>query len=245
MESGFVKHSGVRLDPIQDSIAEKAGILAGDIIVSANNQKIQKIDDLTRIIDKSNQLSFEIIRAGETKNIELTPENGRVGISISYEKLEINKDFSKNFSFIEAISMGAKEVYHSSILTFTLVKNTLGNLFFPDTPEEHTAAKNNLAGPIGAGNAFVMMVEHAVPLTTILLFIALLSINLAVMNILPFPALDGGRIVFTTIYSIGTKLGFSKEKILRMEAIINSLGFFLLILFMLYVAGLDIFRLLP
>lgn len=89
-----------------------------------------------------------------------------------------------------------------------------------------------------------MMVEQALPISVILLFVALLSINLAVMNILPFPALDGGRMLFTMLYSIGKTLGFSREKILKGEQIINSLGFILLLIFMIYVAGIDIFRLL-
>jgi regulator of sigma E protease len=59
-----------------------------------------------------------------------------------------------------------------------------------------------LAGPIGLGSTFVQIVENSVPLATILVMIALLSINLGVVNILPFPALDGGRIVTTTLYSM-------------------------------------------
>ncbi len=80
------------------------------------------------------------------------------------------------------------------------------------------------------------MVEQSVPATIIILFIALLSVNLAVMNILPFPALDGGRMLFTTIYSILLKFGFSREKILKYESVIHSTGFILLMIFMLYVA---------
>lgn len=89
----------------------------------------------------------------------------------------------------------------------------------------------------------MMMIEQNVPLSVIVVFVALLSVNLAIMNLLPFPALDGGRILFTTIYSMGATLGIPKQKILICEGYIHTLGFLLLILFMLYVAGLDIFRL--
>lgn len=86
------------------------------------------------------------------------------------------------------------------------------------------------------------MVEWHIPASMILLFVALLSINLAVMNILPFPALDGGRIVTTTIYSILATIGFTKTKILKVESKITTFGFILLMIFMIYVAGLDISR---
>ena len=75
-------------------------------------------------------------------------------------------------------------------------------LFDPKNDKEHEEAKTMLAGPIGLGSTFVSIVENSVPLTIILVMIALLSINLGVVNILPFPALDGGRIVTTTLYSL-------------------------------------------
>jgi membrane-associated protease RseP (regulator of RpoE activity) len=75
-------------------------------------------------------------------------------------------------------------------------------IFAPQNETEHTEAKSMLAGPIGLGSTFIQIVEESVPLATILVMIALLSINLGVINILPFPALDGGRIVTTTLYSM-------------------------------------------
>ena len=72
----------------------------------------------------------------------------------------------------------------------------------PKNDAEREEAKSMLAGPIGLGSTFVSIVENHVPLNIILVMIALLSINLGVVNILPFPALDGGRIVTTALYSI-------------------------------------------
>lgn len=140
--------------------------------------------------------------------------------------------------------MGISETYQTSILTFSLLGKTLSGLFSPKDLTEYESAKNNLSGPIGAGKAFVTMVELKTPLSLVLIFVALLSVNLAVMNILPFPALDGGRIVTTILYSFFVTLGFSRQKILRMEGYINTFGFVLLLIFMLYVAGLDIMRIL-
>lgn len=131
--------------------------------------------------------------------------------------MQLNPDFIKKDSILQAATSATSETYYSSILTFKLVKKTLGSLFFAKTSEERKEAQESLSGPIGAGNAFVTMVEQSVPMYIILIFVALLSINLAVMNILPFPALDGGRILFTTIYSVCKRIGISKEKFLIFE----------------------------
>ncbi len=246
IDSGFVKSDWVYIQPLTGSIAEAAGLRTNDIIVWANGEKVISSQDVIDKISQNTPLELEVLRIENNEKIfqkiSVTPEHGKIWIAIS-DALKINSDFVTQYSFSDAIVAGAKETYYSSLLTFKLVKNTLWNLFFAENAEVREEAKNNLSGPIGAWNAFVSMVEQSVPATIIILFIALLSVNLAVMNILPFPALDGGRMLFTTIYSILLKFGFSREKILKYESVIHSTGFILLMIFMLYVAWLDIFRL--
>lgn len=241
MESGFIHNDGVFLTPIAGGVAEKSGILERDVVLSVNGEKITKSSEMIAYIEKNETMKLEILRNGENISLEVSPENGKIQSYIA-DAVKINENFSKKMGFVDASVAAAKEAYFSSILTFKLVKNTFGKLFFPETPEEREEATENLSGPIGAGNAVVAMVERAVPVSIFLIFTALLSVNLAVMNILPFPALDGGRIVMTTMYSVLKRVGLSREKILKFEAYIHSFGFVLLLLFMLYVAGLDIFR---
>lgn len=97
--------------------------------------------------------------------------------------------------------MGAKETYFTSVLTLKVLGKTFQGLFFSKNVSERENAKEMLSGPIGVGNAFVSMVEMHVPVMIIFIFVALLSVNLGVLNILPFPALDGGRIVTTVFYA--------------------------------------------
>ena len=99
-----------------------------------------------------------------------------------------------------------------------------------------------LSGPIGLGSTFVSIVRENVPLNIILVMIALLSINLGVINILPFPALDGGRIVTTTFYSISSFFPHGKKYFSKAEGAIHTIGFIILITLMVYVSGLDISR---
>jgi regulator of sigma E protease len=77
----------------------------------------------------------------------------------------------------------------------------------------------------------------------ILVVIALISINLGVVNILPIPALDGGRIVTTTFYSLIVRHNKeSVEKFLTFEKYFHAFGFLFLMALTIYVAGLDISR---
>jgi regulator of sigma E protease len=112
----------------------------------------------------------------------------------------------------------------------------------PAVPEEREQAKEMLSWPIGAGKLFVWLVEVNAPITIILIVIALLSINLWVLNLLPFPALDGGRIVTTTLYSVFSFFPRSQARFLQFEKLLHAAWFILLLILMIYVAWLDIGR---
>jgi membrane-associated protease RseP (regulator of RpoE activity) len=138
----------------------------------------------------------------QTRDIQMIPQNGKVGMQIGYRDLQINTNKRIQYSGFEAITMGAHETVATTRITLAFLGRMVVGLFAAKSETEHTEAKNMLAGPIGLGSTFVSIVENSVPLATILVMIALLSINLGVINILPFPALDGGRIVTTTLYSM-------------------------------------------
>lgn len=204
IESGFVSHNGIVLHPLTGSVAEASGILPGDRALRIGDQDIITVDGLITTIQTES--SFELTLASETgeiKTLTIVPENGKIGSQIGYSDLRMNTGATlQAFGLKDASIMAAKETYYSSMLTFNLLGKTLGALLFPKTPEEQQEAKEMLSGPIGVGGAFVSMVDLQVPVVIILLFVALLSINLGVLNILPFPALDGGRMVTTLVYSL-------------------------------------------
>ena len=95
-----------------------------------------------------------------------------------------------------------RETYILSVLTLELLGTTVKNLTFPETPEDREEAKMMISGPIGIGAGFVSLVDIGFTLERFVLIIAMISISLGVFNLLPFPALDGGRFVTTTISSI-------------------------------------------
>lgn len=86
------------------------------------------------------------------------------------------------------------------------------------------------------------MVENQAPAVLILAITALISINLGVFNLLPFPALDGGRFVALTIHEILAKITKGKVQVGKIEAKMNLVGFALLMLMSLFVAYKDILR---
>jgi regulator of sigma E protease len=101
-----------------------------------------------------------------------------------------------------------------------------------------------LSGPIGVGATFVDIVKIWAGWKILVFIIAILSVNLGVLNILPFPALDGWRIVTTTLYSLVVRFfGKSEKLFLTAEKYFHGMWFLLLLILMLYVAGLDISRL--
>jgi len=97
-------------------------------------------------------------------------------------------------------------------------------------------AVKELSGPVGIYTVVGQQAEQGIQ--SILYLIAFLSINVGVINLIPFPAFDGGRILFLVIEKI-----FKKPIPTKIENTVNSIGFLLLIMLMLYVTFNDILRL--
>ena len=116
---------------------------------------------------------------------------------------------------------------------FTLIFRTLKLLIWPN--EVRQVGVSNLSGFVGIFDMLGGYISQGV--VAILLFAALISVNIGVMNLLPIPALDGGRILFLIIEGITRKPVNRK-----VETIINNVVFILLMIFMVYVTFNDIMR---
>jgi regulator of sigma E protease len=241
IESGYISHQGITLNPVKGSIAEKAGTLSGDIIYSINWIIPKTSQDIIDIIKKNTEL--KIVVWGDSPRILLmNPKDWKVGMSIGYKELKFNDNKVIKYAWYEAIIMGWRETIATTRLTLEFLSRMVVGIFIPKNEKEHEDAKNMLSGPIWLGSTFVSIVENNVPITIILVMIALLSINLGVINILPFPALDGGRIVTTTLYSLFSYIPNWKIIFSKTEWIIHTMWFIILLIFMIYVSGLDVLR---
>lgn len=235
------------LSVIPGSGAESVGIRPGDKIIEFDNHSIHTKDELEFYKEKTGNKAVDVVvkRNGKKLRLNLVPtfdtENQRylLGVSMNYKAPLFNMtntDFSgiNKGRITEYISDG----YWSS---YSLVKLTA--LGFIDM----ITAKINvqeLSGPIGVtavvDDVYTTSVEYGfnIVILSIMSLMALLSANLGVINLLPLPAIDGGKILIYLIELI-TGYRLPKEK----EAYISLVGFVLIMGFGIYIAFNDIIKL--
>ncbi len=142
--------------------------------------------------------------------------------------LGINPRYHHNL--FESIKAAFKNFWED----FTLIFNTLKILIHPTGVRQ--VGVQNLSGVVGIYSMIGSYLEAGI--IALLLFMALLSVNIGVMNLLPIPALDGGRILFIIIEGI-----IHRPLNRKIEAMINNIMFILLMIFMIYILYNDIMRL--
>lgn len=243
IKSGYLTHSGLTLTPLSGSIAMTAGILPGDNLISIDARPVDDIDTLKDILSDNVSHIFIVSGTWGERQVTLTPVDQKVWVRLDYKNLDINQSYHRNFTISEAIGQSLSETYALSHMTFDVLVSTLRKLISPATPTERKEATEMLSGPIGIGSTFTEVVAVGVTWKILFSIIALLSINLWVLNILPFPALDGGRLLSTTARSI-IGLFYHKTRTLdKIEYFIHAFGMVLLLAVSLVIALLDIYKL--
>jgi regulator of sigma E protease len=205
------------------SPAQEAGLQPGDELVRLNGVDIDFMLDLEEALTNTQGDSSQVtvLRDRETYSYDIpykTDGSKKIGISqIAYER--------KTYSFFEAVALSFKWMY-------LLVKEMLailGALIFTGQGVE------NLAGPVGTISIIGSVAKTG--FENILRLASLISINLAVINLLPLPALDGGKIVL-----LGVEAVRKKPVSIRLESILNTIGFVLIFGFAIYLTFQDITR---
>lgn len=219
------------LQILPKSPAETAGLRAGDAIVAINNNNFSKYSEVKDFVaNKAGQkLNYTIKRGSETLNKEITPEiikeTNQAGIGISIAETALVK-----FPWYQAILRG---IELTGVLFWAIITGLIGIIGQLFAGQNVSAS---VAGPVGIAALTGQMADLG--FAYLLQFAALLSLNLAVINILPLPALDGGRIFFLIIEKI--KGAPVKQKT---EAIIHNIGFLVLIALILVVTLKDVIKL--
>lgn len=231
-----------RMLPVIDSIeegypAEKAGLRAGDKVIKINEKEISTWFDMVEIVSKNpgKQLLFTIQRGEETLQINIVPravqEKDLKGNPITIGRIGVRKLGSGMFETIEASSF-LSVPFKGALATYKM------GLFIVDSIEMLITGKvsfKNLGGPITIMKESGRAAEAG--FLPYILFMALLSVNLGILNLLPIPILDGGHLLLFGIEAMkGTPL---KEKTVIM---INRVGYLLLILLMALALYNDFFR---
>lgn len=213
---------------VVDSPAAQAGVQPGDRIISVDNNEINSTEFLQNYVgERSGQVvAYTFVRDTETITKEITPitleETSRGGIGIT-----ISENAFVRFPWYLAIYEGVKTTGYYLWLIITGFVDLLTRLVTGG------GVSADIAGPVGIAVLTGQVADMGFPY--LLQFAALLSLNLAVINILPIPALDGGRILFLVIEKIKGRPAKQET-----EALIHNIGFMLLIGLIILVTFKDI-----
>ena len=208
--------------------AKMAGIISGDKVININNTKIKNFSDIKNIVEKNpnNNLLFEILRNENIFYINIVPDEfyektskrvlGRIGVTAAPSELI-------TLSILPALKFG---VLDSMNMTLEWLKGLKALLSFE-------VDKKDVLGPIGIAKISGSSLDKGI--TSIVFLMAILSINLGLINLLPIPALDGGYVVLFTY-----ELIFGKPLSGSIQLFLLKFGFLFLISLMLLVTAFDL-----
>ena len=216
------------------SPAYKAGLKNGDIITAVEGQGVKAWEDLKTIIqDQAGKpMAFTVQRGGETLNITVVPEETTVKNEFGEETksaiigiVAAGKYEKIAFTPLEAIGQGFKDTWKWIKLTCLVVVK----LF------EGVVSIKTLGGPIMIGQLTGQLVQENIGY--LIPFMAIISINLGILNLFPIPILDGGLIIFLLLELVmGRPLSIKKRELAQ------KIGFSILIALMILVFYNDILR---
>lgn len=208
---------------VNNSPAQSVGIKADDQIVALNNKKITQFEQISQTLaeNKKKSINVEIKRNNKTQTFKVTPKE----VKVDGQKVYQLGIYAKTND-----SIGAKlgRGWSTAVNTTGLIFNAVGGLF-------RNFSLNKLSGPVGIYSQTAQVSQMG--FTYILAFLGMISINLGIVNLLPIPGLDGGKFLLNIIeLIIGKPIPQDKE------AIVDMIGFVLLLVLIIAVTGNDIYR---
>ena len=218
------------VEVMKGSPAETAGVQMGDIIKNIDGVEFSNYFDLQSYVDShvNQELNYLIERGGQEVGVivtpEIRPETEKGGIGVSITETGIVK-----YPWHLAIWEGIKTTFYLFWVILVAFYELFKNLFVGQ------GLTQELTGPVGIA-VLTGQVAH-MGFVYILQFTALFSINLAIINFLPIPALDGGRVLFLIIEKIK---GSPVKR--ELEAALHNIGFALLMLLVIVVTYRDVLK---
>ncbi|TXL67714.1 RIP metalloprotease RseP [Cerasibacillus terrae] len=216
------------IDKIQEgSPAEQAGFENGDEIIKIDETTISTFEEFQAIVrdNPKTELDMTVSRNGENVELSVVPDSVYIEeLDVELGQIGVYQAFHK--SAIGTVKYGFTKTYEIT----TLILTNLGKLITGQY------SIDMLSGPVGIYDATDQVVKTG--FTNFLMWTAMLSINLGIINLVPLPALDGGRLLFVGLEAVRGK-PIDPQK----EGIVHFIGFAMLMLLMIVVTWNDIQRL--
>ncbi|ATG57667.1 MULTISPECIES: sigma E protease regulator RseP [Pseudoalteromonas] len=182
----------------KNSAAEQANLQVNDTILAVNGETISNWPQLVNVITQSanKSLQFSVKRQDSIKSITVTPqgrvgnngiEQGFLGVAPVVQQWPEGYVQSRSFGPLDSIVRGTKETWRLITLSFDMIGNLITG----------QVSVKNLSGPVGIAVGAGTSVSYG--LVAFLSFLALISVNLGVFNLLPLPVLDGGHLMYYII----------------------------------------------
>lgn len=230
--AGLPSERGAKVGEVAPgSPAATAGIRAGDKIASIDGSPVARRDDVSRLVAPraGTQVTMVLDRNGQQVTVRLTPRlNPPPGQGAMGVRLEAAEVVTERHNPLSAIGVGVRETGRVLVLMVTGLSTLITG----------GASGEGLVGPVGIAQA-TGEIANTGQWRALLDWTALLSLNLFLVNLLPLPALDGGRLVFVLIEAVR-----GKKVPPQREAVVHAVGMMLLLTFMVLISFFDVQRIL-
>ncbi len=225
------RYSNIVENVIAGSPAQAAGLKAGDKIAAIGGKRVEGFSDIKKRLQENGEKPVVITVIRENEELELGPV---VPVKVEVEEQDYN--LGADFKFVRKGLLGS--IGAAVNYTYSVARSSVYSLVWMLTGK---LSLKEVMGPVGIVNTIGDVVEmsetFADSVLNLISITAFISINLAMFNIIPIPALDGSKLVLFALEAIRRK-PISPEK----EALISMVGFVILILLMIFTVSNDILR---
>lgn len=218
------------------------GLMQGDILYRIDGERIYTFSDMSMFLSRGDGTGFDLVVLRDGKKVVLNDFPMVLKEYTDSQNQTTYTGYGLYFAGVEEATLGTKleMTWLNAIDFIRIVRYSLQELLLGN------AGVQDLSGPVGIVSTITEVGEQStsfkIAMENIAYFGAMIAINLAVMNLLPIPALDGGHIMFLLISALTLKL-FRKEIPMKYEAVINFVFFMLLMAMMLFVTFNDVMKL--
>lgn len=182
----------------EGSLAANAGIAAGDRITAVNGVPVENVASLSLLLDGLNTFTLSWEHDGLTYSATLQTESADEILAVTFH---VNHVHTKRYSFLGALWQGVKETGNMIGLTF----KSIGLLFKGVDLSSAVSGPVRITKMLGDTAIEGFTASFSTGVITVLNFLALISISLFIMNLLPIPVLDGGLLLFALIEAVSGK----------------------------------------